>query len=122
MKPLITSSELEKIGVSQQELLQKFNEQLIKDFERGGLEHYLKPLISFEYSDIHFQLNKTLSDIVSKESSKYQQLLYLIDIPEKDFKEALNETDENNKMDSVADLIIKRILQKVVLKLVYLKR
>jgi hypothetical protein len=121
MTPLIASNELEKIGVSQQELLQKFNEQLIKDFERGGLEQYLKPLSSFEYATIQEEISKTLSDILSKENSKYQQLLYLIDIPEKDYSEALNK-QEDNKMLGIADLIIKRILQKVILKLIYSKK
>ncbi|MDX2173579.1 MAG: hypothetical protein SFY56_10680 [Bacteroidota bacterium] len=121
MTPLITPGELEKIGVSQLELLQKFNEQLIKDFERGGVEHYLKPLSSFDYATIHEEISKTLSDILTKESGKYQQLLYLIDIPEKDYNLALNK-HEDIKMQSITDLIIKRILQKVVLKLMYSKK
>ena len=117
MIPLITSTELEKIGITKEELLSKFNTQLIKDFERGGLENYLQPLVSFEYNDIRQQLNKTLSEILDKESSKYQPLLYLIDISEKDISTIFNQQN-NDRILTIADLIIKRILQKVVLKLV----
>ena len=121
MIPLITLNELEKIGLTQQDLLTKFNNQLKKDFERGGLEQYLKPLNSFENVNIQEEVSKTLSDILAKENSKYQQLLYLIDITEKDYMGVLNKQD-GNKMLDIADLIIKRILQKVILKLMYSKK
>ncbi len=115
MMELITIQELSKIGLSQKELLNKFNAQLIKDFERGGLENYLKPLISFNYSDIQQQLVATLSTILAKESSKYKQLLYIIDLPE---NKSVNPEDTS----IISDLIIKRILQKVILKLIYSKK
>ncbi|MCW3075883.1 MAG: hypothetical protein JWO32_492, partial [Bacteroidetes bacterium] len=50
-----------------------------------------------------------------------QQLLYRIDVSEKQFADALSYKSNVNHNDVLADLIIKRILQKVILKVIYSK-
>ena len=115
MSELITPQELSKIGISQQELIIKFNAQLIKDFETCGAKNYLMPITNFEYEHIHKHIFEALKLILIKIPQQYQQLLYIIDIPE-------NKNTKLDEVDAISDLIIKRILQKVILKIIHSKK
>lgn len=118
MTELITASELQKCGVSAETLLLKFKEQLIKDFERSNLLDYLQPLNDLSFDGIQNNLSDALKKIPG---SGLQQLYYTIDISEKQVREAMSENDEKESNDLISAIIIKRILQKVILKLVYSK-
>jgi hypothetical protein len=50
------------------------------------------------------------------------QLLYRIDISEGQLKKYLNENQNENHLITIADLIIKRVLQKVVIKQYYKRK
>ncbi len=119
MKELVTQQELGKIGLTQQELLIKFNTQLIKDFEMCGVQNYLDFLTNFSYAQIHKHIFNALYLILKKQPSKFQQLLYIIDIPEK--KPIKIEILETVELTVITNLIIKRILQKVILKITHSK-
>jgi hypothetical protein len=47
------------------------------------------------------------------------QLLYRVDISEAHLKKYLNEANNENHLSTIAELIIKRVLQKVVIKQYY---
>ena len=115
MSILVTEQELSNIGLSQQELLLKFNAQLIKDFEMCAVQHYLKPIPSFDYKQVHHHIYEALKLILIKVPGQYQQLLYIIDIPE-------NKLSNADEVSITSDLIIKRILQKVILKIIHSKK
>ena len=115
MSELITPQELSKIGLSQQELLSKFNAQLVKDFEMCAVQYYLEPIPNFEYKHVHQHIYNALKLILIKAPGQYQQLLYTIDIPERKITEA-------DEVSITSDLIIKRTLQKVILKIIHSKK
>jgi hypothetical protein len=47
------------------------------------------------------------------------QLLYRVDISEVQLKKYLNEATNENHLSAIAELVIKRVLQKVVIKQYY---
>ena len=115
MQPLINQQQLDILKISQQELIEKFNIQLLKDFEMSNLSDYLKPIVVFEYDEIHSNIMNALKKIDNKDFSKYRHLLYRIDISEKTVELELKLKPDSEHYAVLADLIIKRILQKVIL-------
>lgn len=121
MQPLINQQQLDVLKISQQELIEKFNIQLLKDFEMSDVSDYLKPIVVFEYDEIHSNIMNALKKIDNKDFSKYQHLLYRIDISEKTVELELKSKPDSERYVVLADLIIKRILQKVILKIQFSK-
>lgn len=122
MQPLINQQQLDVLKVSQQELIEKFYIQLLKDFEMSDVSDYLEPIVVFEYDEIHSNIMNALKKIDNKDFSKYQHLLYRIDISEKTVELELKSKPDNARYAVLADLIIKRILQKVILKIQFSKK
>ena len=122
MQPLINQQQLDILKISQQELIEKFNIQLLKDFEMSDVSAYLEPIVVFEYNEIHSNIMNALKKIDNKDFSKYQHLLYRIDISEKTVELELKSKPESERYAVLADLIIKRILQKVILKIQFSKK
>ena len=122
MQPLINQQQLDVLKISQQELIEKFNIQLLKDFEMSDVSDYLEPIVVFEYDEIHSNIMNALKKIDNKDFSKYQHLLYRIDISEKTVELELKSKPDNARYAVLADLIIKRILQKVILKIQFSKK
>jgi hypothetical protein len=117
MNELIREEELKKSGLSAAELLLKFKEQLLRDFEMSNVDEHLDPL-----GDSFDAIQKNILQVLDKISGvKLQTLLYRIDISEKQLNESLKEFPEKTRNDVVSVLIIKRILQKIILKVIYSK-
>lgn len=122
MQPLINQQQLDVLKVSQQELIEKFNIQLLKDFEMSDVSDYLEPIVVFEYDEIHSNIMNAIKKIDNKDFSKYRHLLYRIDISEKTVELELKLKPDSERYAVLADLIIKRILQKVILKIQFSKK
>ncbi|MGZ3898953.1 MAG: hypothetical protein ACXVNM_14065 [Bacteroidia bacterium] len=121
MIELFKEDEIKKSGLTAEVLLQKFKEQLLRDFEMCNADSYLSPLTDLSYPAIHANLKQAMEKITKAGSSLYQQLLYRIDVSEKQLAEGLQENRDRAQSDVIAELIIKRILQKVILKVIYSK-
>jgi hypothetical protein len=122
MNELVNKAELEKAGLSPTELLKKFREQLTKDFEMSNALQYLKTFDSGSYENIHENIRQALDVLNQKAHSGYQQLLYRVDLSEKQVNTAINAEPARSMLDVMADLVIKRILQKVILKAIHSKK
>ncbi len=122
MQQLIKKQELDLLKISQEELIEKFKIQLVKDFEMSDVLDYLEPITVFDYESICHNVAKALKSIDTRDFSKYQHLLYRIDISEKQLDAELKANSSGERYSILADLIIKRILQKVILKIQYSKK
>lgn len=118
MQELLKDEELNKYGLSKEALFEKFKEQLLRDFEMCNVHTYLEPITS-SYEAIHANLTQALNKISGSAHSLQRQLLYRIDISEKQLMETLSLAKSRSENDVLAGLIIKRILQKVILYQVY---
>jgi hypothetical protein len=99
------------------DLFELFKTQLKKDFESSGLGGDFVDHLSSEFRELVRQIVTELNPVINSGSSLLSSLLYRIDISELQLKKyQLN----NNKLafdEVLAELIIKRVLQKIILRI-----
>ena len=100
-------------------LFEKFKTQVYKDFELAGVIEYL-PVIESNHLD-HLKESFFNSIVKLEISNAMKNLLYRIDITEMQIKQASQKDPQIPIQQLLAELMIKRILQKVVLKEMYSK-
>ncbi|MDO6517421.1 hypothetical protein SAMN05421766_104131 [Zobellia uliginosa] len=99
-----------------QQLYGKLVAQLEKDFSLANVHVDLFQGIS--PNDLVTVLREKVYYLIMERFSEYLNLLYIIDVPEKAFKE-IKVTDAVEVADQVSFLVLKRELQKVWLKAKY---
>lgn len=120
MQQLINPKEALELNISQEDLATKFLAQLRKDFDACGMVDFFNEIfVPLDYTLLVDTLEKALMVLEKQGFNAYQQLFYRVDLPEKQIAK-LSLTDNKNK--AIAELIIKRILQKVILKIQYSKK
>ena len=100
-------------------LFDLFTAQLKKDFEGAGVNADFTESLPRAFETLTFVLVEELKKISNNSSTLISSLLYRIDISEIQIR---NYQLKNPKLDfeqTLAELIIKRILQKVILKRTY---
>lgn len=114
--------EIERIqDLQKPDLFEKFKTQLHRDFELCGFADEAPQLKSNNLEHVFQEVLKSVMIIEKKDSAFLQNLLYRIDVTELQIKkEAVNHPDKNFQQ-ILAELIVKRILQKVILKQQYSK-
>jgi hypothetical protein len=105
--------------ISQPELYELFINQIKKDFENSSIDiTFINDFIQ-DYQFIHASLTKKLKHILKSNTFKLNELLYRIDISEGQIKILSQKKPQLSFEELLAELIMKRILQKVVIKLVH---
>ena len=123
MDKLISQGALSKLNVSQQELSDKFLLQLSKDFNACNAGVYFEQLSSpLEFDILLDEISTALAEIKKSGSATFQQLLYRIDVSEKQVVALLSQQTATTEYHLLSELIIKRILQKVILKIQFSKK
>ena len=105
-----------KNQLSSKDLFDAFKKQLIKDFEQSNFPSDFVEALEPNYSSIHETIVSELQRNEKKTDSNLMPLLYRIDISEAQLKKYLNKDKNENHFHVIAELIIKRVLQKVVIK------
>ena len=105
--------------ISQPELYELFINQIKKDFENSAIDITFIDDFIQDYQFIHASITKKLKDILKSSTSKLNELLYRIDISEGQIKILSQKKPQMSFEELLAELIMKRILQKVVIKLVH---
>jgi len=100
-------------------LIEKFRQQLHRDYELSGCEAFVPQLLSAVYEELLAQITQSLHHISDKSTSAYTALIYRIDLSEKQIHDAALKSPDTGLFEVVAGLVIRRILQKVILKEYY---
>lgn len=101
------------------DLFEKFKIQVHKDYELAGVLEYI-PII--ESNNLEQLKNEFFNSVLKLEiSNALKILLYRIDITELQIKQASQKEPQIALQHILAELMIKRIFQKVVLKELYSK-
>jgi hypothetical protein len=103
------------------DLFEKFKTQLHRDFELCGFADVAPKLSSNNLEHVFQEVLKSVMIIEKKDSSSIQNLLYRIDVTELQIKKESSDHPEKNFQQILGELIVKRILQKVILKDLYSK-
>ena len=105
--------------LSSRDLFDAFKLQLTKDFEQSNFpSDFIKDLPA-DYTRIHEKIVDELHRSETRADTNLMNLLYRIDISEGQLKKHLTNHPNENHLTTIAELIIKRVLQKVVIKEYY---
>src|SRR5688500_16513560 len=96
------------------DLFALFRMQLKKDFEGSGLNAQFTETLPRQFNDLSLSIAHELQPIMGK--SSLGALLYRVDISERQIGEYQHEKDSLSFVEVISELIIKRVLQKVILK------
>jgi hypothetical protein len=105
--------------LSSKDLFDAFKMQLAKDYEQSNFPSDFIQMLEPDYNSIHEKIALELQRNEKKTDFNLMQLLYRIDISESQFKKFLLENNNVSYYNVIAELIIKRVLQKVVIKRYY---
>ena len=102
------------------DLLEKVVAQIQKDFNWFSLEITFtnKPELS-AYQELYQQILPLIEEMLNDDYIKLMSILYRIDIDEDFLNRKLRETPNADTDEVITDLIIKRELQKVIIKQMY---
>jgi hypothetical protein len=96
-----------------------FLQQLKKDFQNSGIDVAFIDEFIQDYEFIHSSISHRLNHLLKNGTFKLNELLYRIDISEIQISNLSRKKPQLTFEDLLAELIMKRILQKVVIKLVH---
>lgn len=100
------------------DLLKEVVAQINKDFQLNGLEVEFSGKDEAAYTELTEQIRPVIEYLLEKQPDRFWNLLYSIDLNENQVKQALFGA-ESNSIAQLTDLILKRELQKVVIRNYY---
>jgi len=103
-------------GISKPDLFLKFKMQLQKDFENCGLNGEFADALVADFDLILNAVESEIEKLNKISASKLTGLLYRIDVNEAQIKKMMNQRPDGRFNEVVAELIIKRELQKIIIK------
>jgi len=108
-----------KNQLSSKEMFEAFKTQLEKDFAQSNFPSDFVAALEPGYSGILERIALELQRNEKRTDFNLMALLYRVDISEAQLKRYLNKDKNEHYFNVIAELIIKRVLQKVVLKQLY---
>lgn len=103
------------------DLIKATAEQIIKDFDMFGLEITFSGNAYDAYRELFEQIEPHINQLLHSNRSKFMGILYRIDLSDEQIKKAVENNSSASFSAIISDLIIKRELQKVVIKNQYKK-
>jgi len=102
--------------INQLDLIKDTANQIIKDFDMFGLEIKFSGNAFNAYEELFEQIEPHIDQLITSNQQKFMSILYRIDLSDEQIKKAVNENSSEPFSAIVSDLIIKRELQKVVIR------
>jgi hypothetical protein len=100
-------------------LFDAFKSQLVRDFDQSNFPSDFVAALEPDYQHIYQKIAAELQRQEGRSDFNIMNLLYRVDISEVQLKRYLNESSDEDHFKVIAELIIKRVLQKVVIKYYY---
>lgn len=101
---------------NQLDLIKDTANQIIKDFDMFGLEIKFSGNAFNAYEELFEQIEPHINQLIISNQQKFMSILYRIDLSDEQIKKAVTENSSEPFSAIVSDLIIKRELQKVVIR------
>lgn len=105
-----------EFALMKEDLFFLFKQQLKKDFESSSLGTDFIAALPAEFYRLRQTVMDELKPVFKSQLNALQTLLYRIDVSEKQLLDYTKQHPDLRYEEVVAELIIKRILQKVILK------
>ena len=97
-------------------------EQVMKDFGVMGLEIKFCGDPFRAYEELKEQISPVLFELFQRDRSRFQSLLYRIDLSESRFRKLLGESSMHHFSNDLADMILQREFQKVLTRRFFSKK
>jgi hypothetical protein len=107
--------------INKLEMIKATAQQIIKDFDMFGLEVRFSGSPYNAYEELFDQVAPHIEQLINTNRSKFLGILYRIDISDEQVKKAVEENASESFSTIITDLIIRRELQKVVIREHYRK-
>ncbi len=104
---------------SRTDLLTKVVEQLKKDFNWFSFEITFKGDQESPYQELYAQVLPLIDELLNDDYPKLMAMLYRIDLDEEFLNRRLKENSHADTDEVITDLILKRELQKVIIRDMY---
>ncbi|MGQ0829290.1 MAG: hypothetical protein ACT4ON_12960 [Bacteroidota bacterium] len=98
------------------DLIKETANQIIKDFDMFGLEIKFSGNAYNAYEELFEQIEPHVNQLIISNQTKFMGILYRIDLSDEQIKKSVQENTSESFSAIVTDLIIKRELQKVVIR------
>jgi hypothetical protein len=98
------------------DLIKATADQIIKDFEMFGMEIKFSGNAYNAYEELFDAIEPHIKKIIDSNHSKFMGILYRIDLNDDQIQKAINDNSSEPFSEIITDLIIKRELQKVVIR------
>ena len=98
------------------EIVHKTALQLIKDFDRFGIEIQFPADLEMAYNDLFDQLTSVIQDMLNINHSTLYSLLYAIDLSEQIIVRGAGEMPDLEMHEVIAHLLLERELKKVIMR------
>lgn len=108
--------------LTRKDLFDAFKIQLAKDFVQSNFSPDFVEALEPDYTRIHEAILRELQRSQKWTDADVMKLLYRVDISEAQLKRYLDRHPHEHHLNTIAELIIKRVLQKVVIKEYYHRR
>ncbi len=105
--------------LTNKDLFDAFKSQLTRDCDQSNFPSDFVQTLEPDYSGIHEKIVRELQRNEKRSDCNIMNLLYRVDISEAQLKRYLSEKKSEGYFNVLAELIIKRVLQKVVIKRYY---
>lgn len=100
--------------LSKAEIIRQTAQQIIKDFAEFGIEIQFSGKPETAYKELFDQLNHHIEIILRGQFHRFFNMLYRIDVSEKEIYKNEARFPDKNKSEIISDLIIHRDLKKVL--------
>ena len=101
------------------DLLEKVVEQVKKDFNWFSFQITFKGEKESPYQELYQQILPLIEELLNDDYPKLMAMLYRIDLDEEFLNRKLKEASHADTDEVIADLILKRELQKVIIREAY---
>ena len=91
-------------------------EQIKKDFDLFGMEIKFSGQEENAYNELLYQVSPHIAKLIESNYKKLLDLLYRIDVNESKISNLVTDSKVDSLAEAIADLIIKRELQKIVIR------
>lgn len=111
---------MEEIDINKQllteDLFELFRNQLKKDFEGSGLNGDFAATLPSDFNTLKEKIHSELVFLSQRNSSSLPGLLYRVDISDFQLRKYQQDNKTMDFEEALSELIIKRVLQKVILR------
>jgi len=101
------------------DLLEKVVDQIKKDFNWFSYEITFSGKTNSPYQELYHQILPLIEELLSDDYPKLMAMLYRIDIDEEFLNRQLKMNEQADTDEVITDLILKRELQKVIIRELY---